>query len=668
MKTHLSKKTISIVTFLLLLLTLPLSFFLSQKIQYYISKATYQKANLVIDAANIKESINPNWQAFSQGGEMEKDSTPVSFQDTLGFLNQITPQYIRIDHVFDFYQPAIIENNKITSYNWQKLDKVVNDIKSTGATPFFSLSYFPPQITDDGTPIGNINNWQIWNQMVATLVNRYSGKNQKNIPNIIYEVWNEPDLFGSWKMGYSKNYLTLYHQTATTIKNLQNLNSYQLGGPATTAFYPAWIKGLVSFSQKNNLPLHFISFHRYSQNPYQFQKDFQNAQALLNKLNASHLKIYLTEWGPDSNPNPIYDQTYSAIHTLASAISMQRQNNLAFSFEIKDGPGDKKNYGRWGIFTHQKFGISPKPRFYAFKFLNKLTGNILPVTGQNTTISALASKNQNHINLLVVNFPQNYYTQKTVPVTFINLENGIYSYQESFFLKSSLPPQSVTINNNTLKKAVPLSANQAVLITLVKTKDLATFDRGPFGYQNDLALTFDAQTPKITFDQNSSPSNKGTIEFYLKPAFLASAIQNPDIFVLPLKNNQSFKLKKGLSGFAEKLIAGVFDQNDTPVFTVDFPIQNLSQNNWSHLAISFDATKQNSSFLKIFLNGQIKDQKKGSLQIIPSNNLTIGNFQGSIDELRISSIPRDPISYFQRPLEKDQFTLILRHFDGSVNQ
>jgi len=670
MKILSAKKTVSILGFLILLFALPVALFLSRQIQYYVSKAAYKKASLVIDASVSYEKINSTWQAFAQGGEMEKDSPiPVSFQDSLTFLNQITPQYIRIDHVFDFYQPAVIENNQITSYNWQKLDKLVNNITSIGAVPFFALSYFPPQITDDGTPIGNIKNWQIWQQLVSSLVNRYSGKNQKNIPNIAYEVWNEPDLFGSWKMGYGKNYLTLYNQTAKAIKNLNNLNPLQIGGPSTTALYPAWITGLLSFAQKNNLPLDFISFHRYSQNPFQFRKDLNSAQKIISKFpNTNNLKIYITEWGPDSNPNPIYDNQYSAIHALASSIQMQQKNVLAFAFEIKDGPGAKKNYGRWGIFTHQNFGLSPKPRFFAFKFLNQLTGNTLLVRGQNSTITAIGVKDANTIKLLVVNFPQGNYTQKTVPINFTNLKNAVYSYKETGFLKSSSVHPLITVQNNTFKKTISLEPNQAILITLTKTQDLASFEPGPFGYKNDLGLIFDNKLPQITISQNNLTFDKGSIEFYLKPTFLASALSQPTIFSIPLQNNQSFLLKKHQPGFSEILTAGIFDQDQKPVFTVDTLIQNINKDGWYHLAISFDTTKAKNSFLKIYLDGQIKNQKQGNFQIQPTGNLTVGNFSGAIDELRFSSIPRDPISYYQKPLIADQYTLILRHFDGQTNK
>jgi len=662
-----NKTTLKSLTLILILLSIPLTIFLSKQIQYLVSKATYQQANLIIDTANQYNQINPTWQALTQGGEIESDSlTPVSFADTTDYLKKITPQYIRIDHIFDFYQPAIIENGQITSYSWLKLDKVVNDIIASGATPFFSLSYFPPALTDDGTPIGNIKDWGVWQQLVSQLASRYSGNNQKNIPNIAYEVWNEPDLFGSFKPSYGKNYLDLYYHCTKPISQLDNLNSPIIGGPATTALYPNWIKALVSFTQTQSLPLDFISFHRYSQNPFQFKKDILDAKKILSQFpNTKNIKVYITEWGPDSNPNPIYGTSYSAIHTLASSIQMQSSNVLAFSFEIKDGPGENNN--GWGLFTNQNSSTTPKPRFYALEFLNQLKGDSLFVKGQNSTVTALATIHQDTTSLLVVNFPQGSYTQDVIPITFQNLNPATYTLKiQTLFSKTQA--QDVTIKENNYQFPLYLKSNQAALISLQKTKDLATFEPGPFNYQNDLGLIFDQNVPQLTFSPDKLNLEKGTIEFYLKPTFLASVLEKPTILSLPLDNNQFFLIRKDHLGFSDVFSAGIFDKDKNPIFVVNTPIHNMQQDNWYHLAVSYDTTLSDKSFLKIYLDGKIKDTNQKDFSLVSRQNLTIGNFQGGIDELRFSSIPLDPYTYYYKPLKKDNNTLSLYHFDGKTSR
>src|SRR3972149_1571123 len=50
----------------------------------------------------------------------------------------------------------------------------------------------------------------VWQNLAQKTVEHVSGKAGLNLSNVYYEVWNEPDLFGGYKVYGGKNYLDLY--------------------------------------------------------------------------------------------------------------------------------------------------------------------------------------------------------------------------------------------------------------------------------------------------------------------------------------------------------------------------------------------------------------------------------------------------------------------------
>jgi len=131
---------------------------------------------------------------------------------------------------------------------------------------------------------GDINdlpaNWADWENSVQRVVERISGKNGLAISDVYYEVWNEPDLFGGFKTSGSKNYLDLYLHSAIGASRAVNTLPFKFGGPATTGYYDNWMKGLLNFVTRNNLKLDFLSWHRYSKNLDDFEKDVAKARGI----------------------------------------------------------------------------------------------------------------------------------------------------------------------------------------------------------------------------------------------------------------------------------------------------------------------------------------------------------------------------------------------------
>lgn len=322
-------------------------FFAKATLKFFSSAASI-KANITIDAKKIIGPLPYNWKALAQGGE-ERGITML--ENVILPLAALSPRYIRIDHIYDFYNVVSRDNNNQLIFNWQKLDQTVCDIYRSGAKPFFSLGYMPEALSDDGSLIGAPRNWDEWALLVQKTIERYSGKSTRLCGQVIgeffkdiyYEVWNEPDheTFGKWSLyGGKKDYKLLYFYSSVGASRALNVYNFFLSGPATTAAYKNWFQNFLRFISDNNLKIDFLSWHHYSKNPVDFSDDLVNINNWLVDDQFERFRTLpkiISEWGYDSMPNPISDTNIGAAHTIVSIRNLIEQKlEMAFAFEIKD--------------------------------------------------------------------------------------------------------------------------------------------------------------------------------------------------------------------------------------------------------------------------------------------------------------------------------------------
>lgn len=428
---------------LIIVISVPVSIYLlSQKTSFF-QKASGSPANFVIDAGNMVGGKFESWRNLAQGGEEKgRQLLPVIDQ-----VKTLRPNYIRIDHVFDYHTEA-------------ELDQVINDITATGAKPFIALSYMPPSLSKSGDVTDIPNDWSAWENLVQRTVERISGRGGLNINEVYYEVWNEPDLFGKFKTFGAKNYLDLYSHTVRGATRANNVNSFKIGGPATTGFYENWLNKLVAFSQNNNLRLDFLSWHRYSKDLADYEEDMDNA---------SHYgqELVITELGPNSENDPVYDGNFAALHMIATTALMEGKIDKIFNFEIKDGVGPTKYWGRWGMLTHEKWGTPEiKPRYRAMQFLNNLIGGSnLQLDGQGSWIKAVAKRDENKIKILIVNYDNYGKHSEAVPLNVINLPSNNFTLKRIDF-NSDTTSVPVTVENNTWETLLFFDPNTASIFEL----------------------------------------------------------------------------------------------------------------------------------------------------------------------------------------------------------
>lgn len=458
------KHTASFLVILFLLVSLPILLVFIEQTSNYLSRATARQANIVIDADTVLGPLPQVWRAIAQGGE-DPDRTFFTVRDE---LEELSPRYVRLDHIYDFYNVANREEGKLT-FNWDELDQIIRDIVVSGATPFFSLSYMPLALSADTTIIGQPVDWNEWALLVQKTIEHYSGRSEMNLSAVYYEVWNEPDLFGDWKTYGDKNYLNLYYFAAQGAQQAQSTNRFFFGGPGTTAPYRNWMVQFLKFVTERNLRLDFLSWHRYSTKPDQYRQDLDLVESwIATYTDYNQLPKVISEFAFDSENNPAHDSRVAAAHTVAVVREIIPDIELAFTFELKDGqsPEGKRYWGRWGILAADSFGNEKKPRYFALKLLNELSGKRLAVSGEGDFVKAIASREFNITKVLLVNYdPQDRHAEQ-VPVSITNVSRSSYKLEQED-IEGNKTSTIKLAENGTIIHEVIMLPNSVILITLV---------------------------------------------------------------------------------------------------------------------------------------------------------------------------------------------------------
>lgn len=458
-------KNILIVT--VLLGSLPLTVPLAQRAWRWVTGASYQAASIVIDAEQSQGPIRRIWDGVAQGFE-KTEGQDFRLAPVVGLLKGTGVAYVRIDHLYDGYDVVSRVEGRL-SYNWTKLDALVGDIVSAGALPYFSLSYMPSAISK-GDILDFPNEWGEWGQVIAATVGHYSRDYRGGLPNVIYEVWNEPDLFGGWKMGGSKNYVTLYSVASRAANGVKGVKPFKIGGPATTGFYPAWVNGFYD-KLDEDVRIDFFSWHRYSAEVEDFVDDVNKAKTMMETRISRAQDLYISEWGVNPERGSQYDGRWAAAHYLAVHTALEDTNvDLALAFEVMDGSqAETQFHGGWGMVTNPKFGsIAIKPRFKAWQMLSKMNGTKLARIGDGTYVTSMATRDTaGAIRILVVNYDKAGKHSEVFPLNLIGLLDGSYSVREEY-LSGRVLNTEATVVAGAMRREITLSASDAVLVTILR--------------------------------------------------------------------------------------------------------------------------------------------------------------------------------------------------------
>jgi hypothetical protein len=563
-----------LLTVLFLLVILFLSLTLVLKTQNLLKKASHQPLEAIFDITP-GQKINRIWNYFAQGGEEHG----LMLRPAEKEIKSLEPKFIRIDHLFDF----------------PSLDQRVDEITALGAIPFLSLSYFPSQISSDLTKMPP--SLEAWKTLVEETVRRYSSPSGKNLAGIYYEVWNEPDLFG--KMS-SNEYFSLYQASVEAASRCSDCQPFKIGGPAITTLKTDWMNDFLSQVAENKTRLDFLSWHSYQQNPRKTLWEAQTIRSLANFRRLGYWpELIISEWGSLPEISPLHDSYFDASHTISSVALLRKTISKLFAFELKDGPSPegKKYWGRWGMLTHQNHGLTPKPRYFAFLYLNKLLDKEIEPVIASSGLSVIGSTDgrENYVFISTQahapNLPTSLKIRRLPPGIYLTSTYTLGSNQ------SPLTPQvSQTAFNGgdfTLNYQLPQSG--VIMTELSRLSPALVKVPGRSGDSIDYAAKTTSFVPPLVFTLHSTLEfQRGEIRFWFKPNWGQEA---GPYGLWESKDGAG----NGLAAWVEKepqpqLIFALFKDNQ-PQGQIKVSLENWREPAWHQLAFRFDNPRMVISLL-----------------------------------------------------------------------
>ncbi|HET7081214.1 MAG TPA: hypothetical protein VFM49_27600 [Chloroflexia bacterium] len=352
---------------------------------------------------------------LAQGGE-SRDSH--FFSNVVPLIAELHVPLIRLDNIYTFYDVVHRDAAGGLAYDWRRLDTVVDDIRAMGAEPLLCLSYTPPALSPDGTPIQPPRNLSEWQTLVRATVTHFNVDRKLGIR--YWEIWNEPDQWDFWR-GSWPGYLDLYDASRQAIRAVDP--QARVGGPARQTFDAGAFNWFLGHQQQVGPGggVEFLSWHAYGLPAPTVLDQIGTARNVLARYPGFTPELAITEFnvltGGDGDTSSEHrsDSSAGAAYVLAMLDAWDRAGlDRAFLFEVKDGYNAAGSYwGRWGITTYDG---RTKPIYHALRAYQALGTQLLPVQVSGAGLGALAAAPGGHPHLLVWNNSYNaLQTRITLP-------------------------------------------------------------------------------------------------------------------------------------------------------------------------------------------------------------------------------------------------------------
>jgi xylan 1,4-beta-xylosidase len=259
------------------------------------------------------------------------------------------------------------------SYNFAASDLYVKTITDLGINIIFRLGYSAEgksAIRHNAPP----PDYQKWAAVVEHIVRHYNeGWDNGLHANIRYwEVWNEPDIADFWS-GTPEQYYRLYEVTVRALKRVDP--TLRVGGPALAGHEP-FLDGFLAYARQRALPLDFLSWHIYTQDPADVAKRAERFHEMLTRYGYAGAQSVLDEWnyGPSNWGALFHDASATQTYFDSTQNSVGAAFDAAVLIAMEDAPVDIATFytgttAMWGLFTAA--GVPQKP-YYAFLAFTEL--------------------------------------------------------------------------------------------------------------------------------------------------------------------------------------------------------------------------------------------------------------------------------------------------------
>lgn len=306
------------------------------------------------------------------------------------------------------------------SYRFERTDNYIQSIVNTGAKIVYRL----------GESIEHFKRWycyppedpEKWAAVCCGIVKHYNQGWANGFHHGIeyWEIWNEVENHKMWP-GTPEQYYELYRAAATALRALDpklKIGGYACGG----GVFNDLTFGYLEYCRTHNLPLDFLSWHVYPNNPLRPLSMGKRVRAMLDEYGFTGAESHLNEWNymrfpPGATWNTMWTNEYVKQDILERGKTEEGASFAAATMiALQDADVDVANYydGQptsvfCGLFNY--YGVRQKT-FYSFRAIRELseTGPRVRVDwehGQEDVyVCAAVSEDGNRANVLVSNFSE----------------------------------------------------------------------------------------------------------------------------------------------------------------------------------------------------------------------------------------------------------------------
>nr|MDD6336212.1 hypothetical protein [bacterium] len=321
-----------------------------------------------------------------------------------------------------FLQEFFFINPKEGVMDFTRLDAYMDALEKTGAHVVASINLKPhtlyPQLDER---IWQPTDWAAWQQLIMALVRRY-GVERHLVTH--WEIANEPDIGETggcpYLMDNIEDYYTYYRYTADAV--LAACPQARVGGPAVADFNSPLIEGLIARCAQDGYPLHFLTWHLYSDDTARHADYAHRARRMLDAYGLRGTQTMVTECAKAFNQTSIEEQalqSWCAVSNTRMALAyMDSPLDYCFYYHAWDPYIIHQDFHRFFVRTAYMaeywnetplrcglFSIEGRvrPSFFAYQLMGRMAGKRLALSGDTGDMVCVATRTAQGVAVLMVN-------------------------------------------------------------------------------------------------------------------------------------------------------------------------------------------------------------------------------------------------------------------------
>jgi hypothetical protein len=213
--------------------------------------------------------------------------------------------------------------------------------------------------------------FKAYEEIVYRLVHHINVERKFGVHSFL--LWGGADSHGYF-LGSMEDYCRTYAACARAVKRADP--AAKVGGPSPDPlFNPDWVRELVEFCARGNVPLDFVSLHNYSLYADQTGKAAEWTRTLLRRYERlRNAEIHVDEWNSGFAfflAKKLMDFKRSAMNAAYAAATFGAMTEAGVQYACYSAPGE--GFGWAGTRLEESDG-TPRPIYNTFELFNQLEG------------------------------------------------------------------------------------------------------------------------------------------------------------------------------------------------------------------------------------------------------------------------------------------------------